>query len=72
LLLPFFLDIINFCDEANKNYDIIIIIIIIIINNGVAIFSFEYFLIIFGTHLIFFKSMEEVWYAEYLMKVLLR
>ena len=41
------------------------------IKNGGAIFSIEYFFSIFGTRPIF-KSLEEVWYPEYLMKGLLR
>jgi len=51
---------------------IMLILIIILIKNGVTIFSIEYFLSIFGTQPIFFKSLQEVWYAEYVMKVLLR
>jgi hypothetical protein len=39
---------------------IIILIIIIIIKNGVAVFLIEYFLGIFGTQPIFFKSLEKV------------
>jgi accessory gene regulator protein AgrB len=38
---------------------LIIIIIIIIIKNGVDVFSIEYFLGIFGTRPIVFKSLEK-------------